>query len=55
MNGDSLDQKISKKEKEIEEAGRLLAYWDATVKRRADQKLRVWQQLYEHRGILESH
>lgn len=35
--------------------GRLLAYWDATVKRRADQKLRVWQQLYEHRGILESH
>ncbi len=35
--------------------GRLLAYWDATVKRRADQKARVWQQLYEHRGILEEH
>ena len=35
--------------------GRLLAYWDATVKRRADQKARVWQQLYELRGILEEH
>lgn len=33
--------------------GRLLAYWDATVKRRADQKSRVWQQLYELRGTLE--
>ncbi len=35
--------------------GRLLAYWDATVKRRADQKVRLWQQLYELRGTLEEH
>ncbi len=33
--------------------GRLLAYWDATVKRRAEQKARLWQTLHELRGALE--
>jgi MoxR-like ATPase len=33
--------------------GRLLAYWDAAVKRRADAKSRVWQQLHELRKVLE--
>jgi MoxR-like ATPase len=33
--------------------GRLLSYWDAAVKRRADAKLRVWQQLHEQRKVLE--
>jgi MoxR-like ATPase len=33
--------------------GRLLAYWDSTVKRRADAKSRIWQQLHEQRKLLE--
>jgi MoxR-like ATPase len=33
--------------------GRLLAYWDAAVKRRADAKQRVWQELHERRKVLE--
>ncbi len=34
--------------------GRLLAYWDSAVKRRADDKQRVWQQLFELRTVLEA-
>jgi len=34
--------------------GRLLAYWDSAVKRRADDKQRVWQQLLELRTVLEA-
>ena len=33
--------------------GRLLAYWDGAVKKRAESKLRIWQTLYELRGLLE--
>ncbi|MGZ3422590.1 MAG: AAA family ATPase [Polyangiales bacterium] len=33
--------------------GRLLAYWDGVVKRRAETKARVWQQLLELRTVLE--
>jgi MoxR-like ATPase len=33
--------------------GRLLAYWDSVVKRRAETKVRVWQQLLDLRGVLE--
>ena len=33
--------------------GRLLAYWDSAVKRRADAKQRVWMLLLELRNILE--
>jgi MoxR-like ATPase len=33
--------------------GRLLAYWDSTVKRRADAKSRVWQELLELRSVLD--
>lgn len=34
--------------------GRLLAYWDSAVRRRADEKQRVWQQLFELRAVLEA-
>ncbi|MFZ5894576.1 MAG: ATP-binding protein [Myxococcota bacterium] len=33
--------------------GRLLSYWDSAVKRRAEAKSRVWQQLFELRAVLE--
>lgn len=33
--------------------GRLLAYWDGAVKKRAEGKHRVWQTLFELRGLLE--
>lgn len=33
--------------------GRLLSYWDGVVKRRADGKQRVWQQLLDLRTVLE--
>lgn len=33
--------------------GRLLAYWDGAVKKRAEAKSRVWQTLFELRGLLE--
>ena len=33
--------------------GRLLAYWDGAVKKRAERKARVWQTLFELRGLLE--
>jgi hypothetical protein len=33
--------------------GRLLAYWDSAVKRRADAKQRVWSQLLALRSVLE--
>ena len=33
--------------------GRLLAYWDAAVKRRADNGVRLWKQLHELRATLE--
>jgi len=32
---------------------RLLAYWDGAVKKRAESKHRVWQTLFELRGLLE--
>jgi MoxR-like ATPase len=33
--------------------GKLLAYWDATVKRRAEGEARLWKQLHELRRVLE--
>ncbi len=33
--------------------GRLLAYWDGAVKKRAESKHRVWQTLFELRDLLE--
>ena len=38
---------------EPKDRSRLLAYWDGSVKRRADAKSRVWQTLLELRSILE--
>lgn len=38
---------------EPKDRGRLLAYWDGSVKRRSDAKQRVWQALLELRGALE--
>lgn len=38
---------------EPKDRGRLLAYWDGTVKRRAEGGARIWKQLYELRGALE--
>jgi MoxR-like ATPase len=38
---------------EPKDRGRLLAYWDSAVKRRAEAKARVWQKLLELRGLLE--
>lgn len=34
--------------------GRLLAYWDGTVKRRAESGARLWKRLLELRAVLES-
>jgi hypothetical protein len=33
--------------------GRLLAYWDGAVKRRAEEKAAVLQKLHELRAVLE--
>lgn len=33
---------------------RLLGYWDSVVKRRAEAKTRVWQQLFDLRAVLEA-
>ena len=33
--------------------GRLLSYWDSTVKRRADEGARMWKRLLELRSELE--
>ena len=38
---------------EPKDRARLLAYWDGSVKRRAEAKQRIWQQMVELRGILE--
>jgi MoxR-like ATPase len=38
---------------DAKDQGRLLAYWDGPVKKRAESKLRVWQTLFELRGLLE--
>jgi MoxR-like ATPase len=38
---------------EPKDRGRLLAYWDGAVKRRAEAQSRVWQKLLELRGVLE--
>ncbi len=38
---------------EAEDRGRLLAYWDSVVKRRAGAGARTWQRLHELRAVLE--
>lgn len=38
---------------EPKDRGRLLAYWDAAVKRRAEEAGRMWKRLYELRSLLE--
>ena len=38
---------------EPKDRGKLLAYWDATVKRRAEGEARLWKQLHELRRVLE--
>nr|HEX4313619.1 AAA family ATPase [Kofleriaceae bacterium] len=38
---------------EPRDRGKLLAYWDATVKRRAEGEARLWKQLHELRRVLE--
>lgn len=38
---------------EPKDRGRLLAYWDGAIKRRADGSARLWKQLYELRSALE--
>lgn len=38
---------------EPKDRGRLLAYWDSAIKRRAEGDARMWKQLYELRGVLE--
>ena len=35
-----------------EDEGRLLAYWDGAVRRRAEDGGRMWRQLWEHRDVL---
>jgi len=37
-----------------QDQARLLGYWDAAVKRRADEGAPIWRQLWELRSILES-
>ncbi|HEX7703819.1 MAG TPA: AAA family ATPase [Kofleriaceae bacterium] len=39
---------------EPRDRGKLLAYWDATVKRRAEGEARLWKQLHELRRSLEA-
>jgi hypothetical protein len=38
---------------EPKDRGRLLAYWDGAVKRRAETNSRLWQKLLELRSVLE--
>ncbi len=38
---------------EPKDRGRLLAYWDSSVKRRADGDARLWKKLHELRAVLE--
>jgi MoxR-like ATPase len=38
---------------EPKDRGKLLAYWDGAVKRRAEGEARLWKQLYERRARLE--
>jgi len=38
---------------EPKDRGRLLAYWDSAVKRRADGGARLWKRLLELRAVLE--
>jgi len=38
---------------EPKDRGRLLAYWDSAVKRRAEGDARMWKKLHELRGLLE--
>lgn len=38
---------------EPKDRGKLLAYWDATVKRRAEGDARLWKALHESRRVLE--
>lgn len=38
---------------DVQDQGRLLAYWDSVVKRRADEGSRLWKRLQELRGVLE--
>jgi hypothetical protein len=37
---------------EPDDQGRLLAYWDGAVRRRAESGSRPWAQLWEHRDAL---
>ncbi|MBX3154767.1 MAG: AAA family ATPase [Deltaproteobacteria bacterium] len=39
---------------EPKDRGKLLAYWDATVKRRAEGDARLWKSLHELRRVLEA-
>ncbi len=39
---------------EPKDRGKLLAYWDATVKRRAEGEARLWRSLHELRRVLET-
>jgi hypothetical protein len=38
---------------DAKDRGRLLAYWDGAVKRRADEGARIWKRLLELRAVLE--
>ncbi|MFU8804841.1 MAG: hypothetical protein ACNA8W_13585, partial [Bradymonadaceae bacterium] len=38
---------------DAQDRGRLLAYWDSAVKRRAETGARLWKRLYELRRVLE--
>lgn len=38
---------------EPKDRGRLLAYWDSSIKRRAEGDARMWKQLHELRSVLE--
>ena len=39
---------------EPKDRGKLLAYWDSTVKRRAEGDARLWKSLHELRRVLEA-
>ena len=39
---------------EPKDRGKLLAYWDGAIKRRAETDARLWKQLYEKRARLEA-
>jgi hypothetical protein len=38
---------------DAQDRGRLLAYWDSVIKRRAEEGSRMWKRLLELRGVLE--